>query len=350
MYSSLAVPGVLYPACVRAGHPQFSVSCVIVCVISAQVIDLTHAQPPASSVPAAQPKAAQAAAGGAPPLQLKQAPPAAAKKKGPAASGKKGPKEPLAGGGKERFKSVKQVSVPGAEYFDQSIGWAVLRDGRELLLGCEVWHVPAGFADHPKTHAPTQVGKMPETLYNRFTPLAGTDLVAVMGGSVWGNGLQFLALHTLPACEEVARLEMPSGLGRIRHITSAGAGVDGVSPVLLTDDDRLLLLSVTHDNRVELTLSVDLRAPGSPLAAALGAGGDREQRVQSVALWRDPEHNLHACLGSRGRVLVVPLSGAPRVVRVIHMHTPMRKSDTDARVYDMAIWNRCVYEYIYIYV
>jgi len=157
----LAVPCVLYPACARAGHPQFSVSCVIVCVISAQVIDLTHAQPPASSVPAAQPKAAQAAAGGAPPLQLKQAPPAAAKKKGPAASGKQGPKEPLAGGGKERFKSVKQVSVPGAEYFDQSIGWAVLRDGRELLLGCEVWHVPAGFAHHPKTHAPTQVGKMP---------------------------------------------------------------------------------------------------------------------------------------------------------------------------------------------
>jgi len=331
---------------------------VIVCVIAAQVIDLTNdgracsTQPPASSVPAAQPKPAKAAVGGAPQLQLKQAPPAAAKKKGPASSAKKGPKEPLAGGGKERFKSVTQVSVPGAEYFDQSIGWAVLRDGRELLLGCEVWHVPAGFADHPKTHAPTQIGKMPETLYNRFTPLAGTDLVAVMGGSFWGDGLQFLALHTLPACEEVARLEMPSGLGRIRHITSASA-VDGVSPVLLVNDDRLLLVSVTHDNRIEMTQSVDLRAAGSPLAAALGAGGDREQRVQSLALWRDPQHTLHACLGSRGRVLVVPLSGAPRVARVIHMHAPMRKSDTDARVHDMAIWTRytsihaCIHTYLH---
>lgn len=282
-----------------------------------------------------------------PALQLKQASPALPKKIAKKADGGGG------GGRNEQYKSVTQVSVQGAEYFDQSIGWAYLRDGRELLLGCEVWQVPAAFAKHPKQNPPTRVGTMPESLNNRFTPLAGTDLVAVMGGSLFCKDPPVLTIHALPACEEVARLQLPEGAGHIAHITSCSSSTPGDGcpmQVLLANDNHLFLVSVTENAgdapRAEMTLSVDLRSEACPLSAVLRGGGTR--RIQSVALWLDATKHLHACLGNQGRVLVVPLSGpdkrlyseasSVRAARSINMHSPMRKSDTDACVHDMDLW------------
>lgn len=98
------------------------------------------------------------------------------------------------------YKGVTSESIGGAEYFDQNIAWTVLRDGREVLLGCETWHVPDSFASHPKKHPPVKLGDLPS---NYLAPIQGLDLVAVyMKGK--------LCLYTLPECAEaIACLELP---------------------------------------------------------------------------------------------------------------------------------------------
>ena len=84
---------------------------------------------------------------------------------------------------------------------------------------------------------------------------------------------------------------------------------------------------------------VDLKGP-SALAAAL-APHDSEG-LQAALLYAAPSGARFALLATRGTVLVAPLDdhggagAAP--VRVLELHFPMRRSDKDAFVGDMALW------------
>ena len=85
--------------------------------------------------------------------------------------------------------------------------------------------------------------------------------------------------------------------------------------------------------RCELAASVDLAS--GPLAAALGGAG----RLQASALYLCPESIRFALCARNGVVHVVPLDDATsKPVRSIMMHTPLKKSDRDATVFDLALW------------
>lgn len=72
------------------------------------------------------------------------------------------------------------------------------------------------------------------------------------------------------------------------------------------------------------------------LAAALGGAG----RLQASALYLCPERNRYALCGRDGDVHMVPLEdGATRPLCSVTMHTPLKKSDRDAVVFDIALWH-----------
>lgn len=78
-----------------------------------------------------------------------------------------------------------------------------------------------------------------------------------------------------------------------------------------------------------LDVSVDL-------AATLGGAG----RLQASALYLCPEQRRYALCARDGEVHMIPLTdGATRPVRSVTMHTPLKKSDRDATVFDIALWH-----------
>lgn len=86
--------------------------------------------------------------------------------------------------------------------------------------------------------------------------------------------------------------------------------------------------------RCGLDASIDLAS--GPLAAALGGPG----RLQASALYLCPEGNRFALYGRDGEVHMIPLEGgATKPVRSVTMHTPLKKSDRDATVFDIALWH-----------
>jgi hypothetical protein len=350
------------------------------------------APPPPPAAPAAPPPAAAVApapATAAPP----QAAPPPAKRAAPAApcaaaAPKRANTKAKAGGGassfaaaaaasKARFRSLSRTGMSTAAYVDECIEWALLRDGRELLIGAEVWHVPEAASSKP-----VKLAQMAER-ENRFAALDGLDALATVAtrDGMWAPQSAGaprpveLRLRALPGLEERAVLTLPFaaddavGYGSardVRHVVSA----PGAGGVLLLTARWLFFARVSAaaaDGALALSLDVvaDMADAASPLGAVLaqsgysaskrggggfGSGGsERPALVQSAALWTSPEGVTHALLGSHGRVLLVPLApagaaggsaGALRVLRTLDMHFPMRVSDAHAAVHAIAIRTR----------
>jgi hypothetical protein len=171
-----------------------------------------------------------------------------------------------------------------------------------------------------------------------------------------------LRVRALPGLQELAALALPfapedaagyDGARNARRILSA----PGAGGVLVLTPRWLFFARVARggDGAAKLTLDVtaDLADASTPLGAALAhpasakstsswGGQQAPALVQSAALWASPEGTVHALLGSRGRVLLVPLlaGGALRVARKLTMHSPMRKSDTNAAVHAIDVFRR----------
>lgn len=285
------------------------------------------------------------------------------------------PKAAKAGGGSKRAKpsdggsvptkaawaKARSVPVPEASYQDQSLAFATLRDGRELLLGEEVWELPAGAsaASPAGLKDLAKVGTMPG---DKFAPLPGLDAVAVAvdrGGLSGRAGC--LRICSLPGVEAlVPELEMPgrsadTGYGRDGYLKAlhAAPAAEGAVSLLAVTDKRLFLFTVRaaapSDGAASATpltctldANVDLTPSGSKLGAVLGrSGGGERGLLQATALYVDPSGERFALLGHHGSVLVAPLdgerAGGPPVLTA-RMHSPLKKTDRDATVFDLALW------------
>lgn len=86
---------------------------------------------------------------------------------------------------------MRATGIPGAEYIDQSIAWATLRDGREVLLGVEAWHVDVG----SKFPVFSKLSQLPAR-NDRFAAVPGRDLLASVARN--GSAGTALCLHSLP--------------------------------------------------------------------------------------------------------------------------------------------------------
>ena len=134
--------------------------------------------------------------------------------------------------GSATWAKVRSIPVPGAAYQDQTLQFATLNDGRELLIGEEVWAIPPGAsgASPAALKSLEQAGKMAG---DRFASLPGLDAAAVVVGSGFG-GTQRLSLCGLPdGCEILKEVPLPGratdcnygGAGFIKRLHSASCGV-----------------------------------------------------------------------------------------------------------------------------
>jgi hypothetical protein len=249
----------------------------------------------------------------------------------------------------DAYKKVSLVGVHGAEYFDQCIGWTVLNDGRELLLGEEAWHIPEGFAASPNQHSPVKLGDIPGGYSKKFAAIEGLDLLAsvtaISSGGGGGNGAEagtYVTLYTLPDMAEAARLKITDSTNALRfHVESSGQRDDGL--VLMVSDEHLILVKVQRQEgdssskpTINKLIKVDLDKAGK-LTKFLGpkqAGGYGNLLVRSAALHVGPDGRPYALLGSQtnGSVMVVPLdigqesASDVEVAKVIMAHGPMKGS------------------------
>jgi hypothetical protein len=246
------------------------------------------------------------------------------------------------------WAKVRMIPVPGAEYQDQTLLFTTLKDGRELLIGEEVWALPTGASAASPAGLKTleQVGKVAG---DRFAPLPGLDAVAVVIGSGFGSTPPRLSLRSLPtgAEEIIADVPLPGigadrnygGSGFIKRVHAAAVPNDpGAASLLVCTDSRLFSFTVRETGGAEkltctLDASVDLAS--GPLAAALGGPG----KLQASALYSSPEGRRFALCGRDGEVHVIALeSDAAKPARSVTMHTPLKKTDRDAHVFGLALW------------
>jgi hypothetical protein len=239
------------------------------------------------------------------------------------------------------WAKVRTIPVPGAEYQDQTLQFTTLKDGRELLIGEEVWLLPAGATATASAglKSLTKVGKM---LGDRFTPLPGLDAAAVVMGSGFGSVPQRLALCSLPTGNEVVIADVPlsgiapdrnyGGSGFIKKVHAERMPGDTVC-LLVCTDSRLFSFTVREaDGPEKLTCKLDVSVD---LTTVLGGAG----RLQASALYACPEQRRYALCGRIGEVHMILLDEeAPRLVRSVTMHMPLKKSDRDATVFDIALW------------
>lgn len=265
------------------------------------------------------------------------------------------------------------VDVDGAEYFDQMIDWCKLSSGQELIVGEKQIY------DVSQPSAPVLAATLPYGS-GLWATVRGHDLVAIPERSKESTSVVFRALPSGGIVGSVT-LPIPSATSS-RASTSASppssgthmASAEGADGVLVVIAAWLFFLriesvapfscSVLHAAYLGDTgtaLGKELAYPEEKKGSASGWSASSEQKeiVQSAALWVDGSGALHALLGSKGRVLVVPLTvtgaasgtgagagGVPdassaqplTVQRIIHMHEPMRKSDSDAVVRRIAVW------------
>lgn len=239
------------------------------------------------------------------------------------------------------WTKAKLVPVAEASYQDQTLEFATLRDGRELLLGAEVWALPPGAsaASPAALKSLARVGKLGG---DRFAALPGVDAAAVVFGSGFGKEAPRLAICELPSGEElVADVPLPGvaadrsyrGGGFVRRVHAAPRG-DGAALLVVTND-RLWSFSVRRGaGGVECALDASVDLAAGPLAKRLGKG-----ELQATALYVGPSDRRFALAGKDGVVHVVPLeAGATAPARSVRMHEPLKKSDKDARVCDLAVW------------
>ena len=150
------------------------------------------------------------------------------------------------------WSKVRSIPVTGAEYQDQTLLFTTLKDGRELLLGDQVWALPAGASAANPTGLKclTQVGKMPG---DRFTPLPGLDAAAVVIGGGFGSSAQRVSLCSLPLGTETINVPLPGiaadrnygGSGFIRKVHSESVPNDtGAVCLLVCTDSRLFSFTV----------------------------------------------------------------------------------------------------------
>lgn len=127
------------------------------------------------------------------------------------AGGKSGKTAAAAGASSVKlgFKKTVIHDIGGAEYFDEALTCASLRDGRDVVIGQEVWIIPENFAEDPYA---TKAGTLPARV-SRFAAVPGMDLVAavICGGGRYGGSAKpdRLVLLSLPDCREVGSMEIP---------------------------------------------------------------------------------------------------------------------------------------------
>ena len=274
---------------------------------------------------------------------------------GPAADSK------LRAAEKARFTKLTEQPVGGA-YFDQCVDWALLRDGRELLLcEAELWHFPSSGAPELLLRAENDGWGLASLFGNRFAALPGLDAVLTVHGSRAlarddGEPAETtVRVLSLPDLRELASLALPfdasdkAGYCEARDVrfvcTAPGAG----GAMLLTRR-WLFFVRVSADASGGLALSLEVAADltSGPLGLELrlppskpdGFSHSRApELVQCAALWAAPAGNC-ALLGSNGRVLVVPLFGTAgplTVLRRLHAHEPAMRSERFARVHSMSV-------------
>ena len=245
------------------------------------------------------------------------------------------------GGCKAAYAKMRTMGIPDAEYFDQSIGWATLQDGRELLLGVEAWHVDVTV----KPPSFSKVGQLPRG-NDRFSPMPGRDLLASVARN--GRAATAICLHSLPGTVPIAELPLPIPSGSVSAADFAYSGAAYVhhiaatlTSVLLVTSRWAFVLTVPMDSPSAASFShvIDLSAAGTRLGSELafppvppkkssssfGYYSEPAQLVQCAALWEGPTAGskapertegtgasaassptaapvLHLLLGNKGRV------------------------------------------------
>ena len=269
------------------------------------------------------------------------------------------------------FKKLRAVPIPAAAYVDQCLAWAALRDGRELLIADEVWHVPPTFPAAPAEqlarvdpHAPVggryELRDSDADSYGHFAPLPGLDAMAQVVTPP--KGTPSLLLRRLPDLAPLARCALPfeaedvpslyGGARDVRRLCAAPGGL-----LLALTPRWLFLLRATEDS-LTLLLRADLEDVRTPLGRELHRGPPvaegwsgqlrKPTLVSAAALWvplRGEGAGVpQALLANAGRVLRVPLAHAPGPLAVAavrcDVHCPMRLSDKDAYVSSVALWHR----------
>ena len=149
----------------------------------------------------------------------------------------------------QEWSKVRAIPVTCAAYQDQTLLFTTLRDGRELLLGEEVWALPASAsATSPAgLKSLTQVGKMPG---DRFTPLPGLDAAAVVIGSGFGSAPQRLSVCSLPIGTETIIVDVPlPDIAADRNYGGSGF-INKVHSALVPNDTGAVCLLVCTDSRL----------------------------------------------------------------------------------------------------
>lgn len=295
------------------------------------------------------------------------------------------------------FRTLRAVPLPEAAYVDECMTWATLRDGRELLIGAEVWHVPASFPASPAVKlamvdpaVPAEQRECWEPVvraddaesYGKFAALAGQDAIVQAVSPYYprkaAGGGTSMVLRALPDLAELARVQLPleaasegnkSGYYNLydeRHVSKVVTAPGGLVLVLTP---RWLFYLRASDGvsegappSLQLLMRADLEAAVTPLGRELHRGppekhwsGEMRKKtlVNAVALLLPTRGEgagvPQALLANGGRVLRVPLApsddaagGGPLQVAAVYcgVHSPMMKSDKDAYIMGLALWHR----------
>jgi hypothetical protein len=339
--------------------------------------------PPVSQHHQAKPKAAAPASSAAP----KQPKPAAKKPKPSSSS------PPSAASLKTAYSRIKIAGIPTAWYFDSCIDATRLSDGRDVVIGEEVWQLGSG-PSVPATKLATWVPSAPY----RWVAVPGLDIVAGVEGNCTEPRVTFFSLPSLARLGSVVLPIKPAPpVAPGTYVSSYGGPRDvrellsapHANAVLAITGQYLFLIRVVPGETASgsaaaaasassssssitftLALTADLNDATTPLGAQLAfpppdpkkkaeqswsSSSNKQALVQGAALWANPAapSEMYALLGSKGRLLIVPLpsssssssppTASPVALRSAHsveLHTPMRLSDKDATLAGVAVWNR----------
>jgi hypothetical protein len=233
-------------------------------------------------------------------------------------------------------------ALAGATAAGPLLNWGTLRDGREVLLADDLWHVP-------RVGPCVRLGHGVRAAASAFVP--GADMIA------YGVGGAKIVFQAVPDGASLAALSLP-GLDPADAVEtlSAAAAAPGASSSLVlavTHVMCFLIRVVAGGDGAGYTVTVeralDLRAGylGSVLAPLsvpppqpFEAGGGR---APHTALWVDANGAPHAVIGRHGRVIVVPLDAsraadaATGPLRIVFAHAPAAHANVPVTT-SIALW------------
>jgi len=157
------------------------------------------------------------------------------------------------------WAKVRSIPVPAAEYQDQTLLFTTLKDGRELLIGDEVWVLPPGASAASPAGLKGSLQPVGKMAGDRFAALPGLDAAAVVIGNGFGATPQRLTLCSLPTTEMVADVPLP-GISADRNY-GGGGFINSIHAAAVPDDAGAVCLLVCTEHRL---FAFTVRETGGP--------------------------------------------------------------------------------------